>query len=135
MIHFHHPRELDYYALDREDARANVNLAFEVLKTRWGIPALVEPSSLLSGHVDDNMLLTLLATLKKELREPPTHGQSRGSAAASAEDDSLYHDDFGGHALESRDLLRRVVDHASAGERPETDAALAKVLELFRGVI
>ena len=71
LVHFHAPRELDYYALDKSDVKANLALVFELLKRRWGIPQLVDPEELQSGRADEDTIVALIATCKRELKTVP----------------------------------------------------------------
>ncbi len=108
---------------------------FAVLEKRWGIPKFVDPGELLSGRADEETILTLVATCKKELKNAPAvnvisddglDGVGGVGAGGAVEDQS---------PLESRNALRRVVECAESGKRKETDDALAAALKIFRTVI
>jgi len=71
LVHFHAPRELDYYALNKEDVKGNLTLVFGLLKRRWGIPQLVAPEELSLGRAEEDTLVALVATCKKELKTVP----------------------------------------------------------------
>jgi hypothetical protein len=71
LVHFHAPRELDYYALNKDDVQCNLGLVFDLLKRRWGIPQLVDPEDLKAGRADEDSVVALVATCKRELKTVP----------------------------------------------------------------
>ncbi len=146
MVHFHYPRVLDFYALDQKDRLANIQTVLAVLEKRWGIPHLVDSVDLLNGRVPEDMLLALVATCKKELKNPPMEitvlegvaERYAPSTPAVIKKKSSLRDalnDEEGPPVLSRPLLRRVAEHAEQGNRRDMDVALAEALELFRKLV
>jgi hypothetical protein len=127
LVHFHAPKELDFYALDPKDNKGNLLHVFELLSSRWGIPKLVDPLHLLAGRVDEEMLVALVATCKKELKNIPEVLSPPVSARSVLPDEEAQ--------WESRKLLKTVVDCAKEGDRPGVDDAMVVVLKRFRNLL
>ncbi len=128
LVHFHAPRELDYYSLNKDDAKGNVKLVFALLERRWGIPTLVDPDDLLAGRADEDTLVALIATCKKELKtvpEPETLS-STAPAQEGPEEEAQW---------ESRKLLKLLTERAKASDRAGMDEAMVSVLKVFRDVL
>jgi hypothetical protein len=128
LVHFHAPRELDYYALNKEDPKANVRLVFDLLHRRWGIPHLVDPEDVLACKAEEDTMVALIATCKKELKTVPEPDSVSAlmSAQESPEEEAQW---------ESRKLLKEVLERAKAGDRAGMDEAMVAVLKAFRDVL
>ncbi|WWD18173.1 hypothetical protein CI109_102622 [Kwoniella shandongensis] len=62
LIHRHRPELLDYHALDKNDKRANTELAFKVAEERLGIPRLLEVQDLCDVETpDERSVMTYVA--------------------------------------------------------------------------
>ncbi|KAJ1794600.1 alpha-actinin [Coemansia sp. RSA 2399] len=62
LIHRHRPDLLDYYALDKHDARGNTALAFEVAERYLGIPQLLDVEDVCdAAKPDERSVMTYVA--------------------------------------------------------------------------
>ncbi|KAK8865644.1 hypothetical protein IAR55_000789 [Kwoniella newhampshirensis] len=62
LIHRHRPELLDYHALNKDDKRANTELAFKVAEEKLGIPRLLEVEDLCDVEVpDERSVMTYVA--------------------------------------------------------------------------
>jgi hypothetical protein len=125
LVHFHAPRELDYYALNKGDVKGNLALVFDLLKRRWGIPQLVDPEDLQAGRAEEDTIVALIATCRKELKtvpEPESLSQILPFAAQQQEEAAQW---------ETRKLLKLVLENAKKGDRKAMDDALVDVLKVL----
>ncbi|KAJ2172769.1 alpha-actinin, partial [Coemansia sp. RSA 532] len=62
LIHRHRPDLLDYYALDKRDARGNMELAFDVAERCLGIPRLLDVEDVCdAAKPDERSVMTYVA--------------------------------------------------------------------------
>ncbi|NXV74309.1 EH1L1 protein, partial [Atlantisia rogersi] len=71
LLHRHHPRLLDYEALDPLDIRGNNKLAFDAFSA-LGVPRLLDPADMVLPPTPDRLgVMTYLSQVRARLQLPP----------------------------------------------------------------
>jgi hypothetical protein len=118
LVDFHHPSVLDYHKDRQESGQERLERVFGLLERCWGIPQFIEPRELVEGTVDEDMVVTLVGTLKNELKYLP---KTKGAQKRQTQ-----------YQGRSRELLQQVTDAAGRSDRPQVDQLNVAVLRLFQ---